>query len=330
MRRSPKGVGPRREGDGYRPSRMPAPAAPPRHAALVGATASGKSALALALARQDPAFELVSVDSMQVYRGMDIGTAKPTRAERAEVPHHLLDVADPWEDYTVARYAIEAREAIAGIEARGRRALLVGGTGLYLRAVVDDLAVPGQFPAVRAELEAEADTAALHRRLVALDPVAAGRMEPSNRRRVVRALEVTLGSGRPFSSYGPGLEVYPPTPFALIGIAVEHEIVARRIEARYQDQMAAGFLDEVRRLLAEPRGMSRTARQALGYAELVDHLAGGRDLDEAVELAVRRTRRFARRQGSWFRRDPRIAWLHADADPGALLAALTERVAAGG
>jgi tRNA dimethylallyltransferase len=309
---------------------MPDPAEAPRHVALVGATASGKSALALAMARGDPAFEIVSVDSMQVYRGMDVGTAKPTPAERAEVPHHLLDVADPWEDYTVARYAAAAREAIAGIEGRGRRALLVGGTGLYLRAVVDDLAVPGQFPAVRAELESEADTAALHRRLVALDPVAAGRMEPTNRRRVVRALEVTLGSGRPFSSYGPGLEAYPPTRFALVGVALPHEVVARRIEHRYREQMAAGFLHEVRGLLAAPGGMSRTARQALGYAELIDHLTGERDLDEAVELAVRRTRRFARRQGSWFRRDPRIGWLHADADPAALLSALVERAAAGG
>ncbi len=308
---------------------MHAPAEAPRHVALVGATASGKSTLALALARRDPAFELVSVDSMQVYRGMDIGTAKPSPEERAEVPHHLLDVADPWEDFTLARWAAAARGAIAGIEGRGRRALLVGGTGLYLRAVVDDLAVPGRFPAVRAELEAEADTAALHRRLVALDPVAAGRMERTNRRRVVRALEVTLGSGRPFSSYGPGLDVYPSTPFALVGIAVQHEVVARRIEERYRDQMAAGFLDEVRGLLAEPRGMSRTARQALGYAELIDHLAGGRDLDDAVELAVRRTRRFARRQGSWFRRDPRIEWLHADGDPAALLPALADRAAAG-
>jgi tRNA dimethylallyltransferase len=308
---------------------MHAPAEAPRHVALVGATASGKSTLALALARRDPAFELVSVDSMQVYRGMDIGTAKPSPEERAEVPHHLLDVADPWEDFTLARWAAAARGAIAGIEGRGRRALLVGGTGLYLRAIVDQLAVPGRFPGVRAELEAEADTAALHRRLVALDPVAAGRMERTNRRRVVRALEVTLGSGRPFSSYGPGLDVYPSTPFALVGIAVQHEVVARRIEERYRDQMAAGFLDEVRGLLAEPRGMSHTARQALGYAELIDHLAGGRDLDDAVELAVRRTRRFARRQGSWFRRDPRIEWLHADGDPAALLPALADRAAAG-
>ena len=291
----------------------------PAPLALVGATASGKSALALALARGDPAAEIVSVDSMQVYRGMDVGTAKPTPAERAEVPHHLIDVADPWEDYTVARFAAAAKAALADIEARGRRAVLVGGTGLYLRAIVDDLAVPGQFPEVRDALEADPDTAGLHRRLAELDPTAAGRMEPTNRRRIVRALEVTLGSGRPFSSYGPGLDVYPATRFRLVGVALPHEVVSRRIEERYRRQMDDGFLDETRRLLADPHGLSRTARQALGYAELIDHLGGGLPLDEAVELAMRRTRRFARRQGSWFRRDPRIRWLEAAGDPAAVL-----------
>ena len=280
--------------------------------ALVGTTASGKSALALALARRDPTIELVSVDSMQVYRGMDVGTAKPSAAEQAEVPHHLIDVADPWDDYTVARFAAAARTAIAGIEARGHRPLLVGGTGLYLRAIVDELAVPGRFPEVRAELEDDPDTGALHRRLADLDPVAAGRMEPTNRRRVVRALEVTVGSGRPFSSFGPGLDAYPPTRFRIVGVDLPHEVVARRIEDRYQAQMAAGFLDETRRLLGDPRGLSRTARQALGYAELIDHLGGGLPLDEAVELAVRRTRRFARRQQRWFGRDPRIEWVPMD------------------
>jgi tRNA dimethylallyltransferase len=295
--------------------------------ALVGTTASGKSALALALARRDPTIELVSVDSMQVYRGMDVGTAKPSPAEQAEVPHHLIDVADPWEDYTVARFAGAARTAIAGIEARGHRPLLVGGTGLYLRAIVDELAVPGRFPEVRAELEDDPDTGALHRRLADLDPVAAGRMEPTNRRRVVRALEVTVGSGRPFSSFGPGLDAYPPTRFRIVGVALPHEVVGRRIENRYQAQMAAGFLDETRRLADDPRGLSRTARQALGYAELIDHLGGGLPLDEAVELAVRRTRRFARRQASWFRRDPRIRWLEAADDPASLLPALATELA---
>jgi tRNA dimethylallyltransferase len=295
--------------------------------ALVGTTASGKSALALALARRDPTIELVSVDSMQVYRGMDVGTAKPSPAEQAEVPHHLIDVADPWDDYTVARFAGAARTAIAGIEARGHRPLLVGGTGLYLRAIVDELAVPGRYPEVRAELEDDPDTGALHRRLADLDPVAAGRMEPTNRRRVVRALEVTVGSGRPFSSFGPGLDAYPPTRFRIVGVDLPHEVVARRIEDRYQAQMAAGFLDETRRLLGDPRGLSRTARQALGYAELIEHLGGGLPLDEAVELAVRRTRRFARRQASWFRRDPRIRWLEAADDPASLLPALATELA---
>ncbi len=306
---------------------MVIPAPDPGHVALVGTTASGKSALALAVARRDPTIEIVSVDSMQVYRGMDVGTAKPTPAERAEVAHHLIDIAEPWEDFTVARFAAAARAAVAGIEGRGHRALLVGGTGLYLRAVIDDLAVPGRFPEVRARLDTEPDTAALHRRLAELDPRAAGRMEATNRRRVVRALEVTLGSGRPFSSFGPGLDVYPPTRFVLIGVALPHEVVAGRIEARYHQQMADGFLDETRRLLADPRGLSRTAGQALGYAELAAHLRGDVDLDEAVALAVRRTRRFARRQASWFRRDPRIRWLTADDDPMVVLPGLTDQLA---
>lgn len=284
---------------------------PGRHAALVGATATGKSALALSLARHDPSWEIVSVDSMQVYRGMDIGTAKPTAAERAEVPHHLLDLLDPWEDGTVAWFQRAARAAIADIEGRGRRALLVGGTGLYLHAVVDDLEIPGRHPDVRAALEADPDTPALYARLRQLDPLAASRMEPGNRRRIVRALEVTVGSGRPFSSYGPGLDARPPTPFRLVGLAVEPEVLAARIEARYAEQLAAGFVDEVRRLRDHPEGISRTAAQALGYKELLGHLAGERSLDEAIDLAVRRTRQFARRQRAWFRRDDRITWLDA-------------------
>jgi tRNA dimethylallyltransferase len=285
-----------------------------RPIAIVGATASGKSTLALAMARRDRRIELVSVDSMQVYRGMDIGTAKPSPEERAEVPHHLIDVVDPWQDFTVADFAAGARTALADIGSRGGRPLLVGGTGLYLRAVVDELTVPGRFPDVRAALEADPDTPGLHRRLAELDPVAAGRMEPTNRRRIVRALEVTLGSGRPFSQHGPGLDVYPPTRFQLVGIELPLPVLDDRIETRYRRQIDAGFVDEARGLLAHPRGVARTARQALGYKELFAHLAGDCDLDDAVALAVRRTRRFARRQLSWFRRDPRIGWLRAD-DP---------------
>lgn len=293
------------------------------HAVLVGATASGKSALALALARLDLRWELVSVDSMQVYRRMDIGTAKPTAAERAEVPHHLLDRLEPWEDGTVAWFQRETKAAVADIERRGHRALLVGGTALYVQAVVDDLDIPGRFPEVRTRLEDEPDTSALHDRLRELDPVAAGRMEPANRRRIVRALEVTLGSGHPFSSFGPGLDAHPPTPFTLVGLHRETEDLRERITARYEAQMAAGFLDEVRRLHEHPKGMSRTARQALGYRELLTHLDGHLSHDEAVELAIRRTVRFARRQRAWFRRDPRITWMGADdANPLAVLPVL--------
>jgi tRNA dimethylallyltransferase len=291
-----------------------------RHAVLVGATASGKSALALALARRDPTWELVSADSMQVYRGMDIGTAKPTAAERAEVPHHLLDLLEPWEDGTVAWFQGEARRAIADIERRGRRALLVGGTALYVQAVVDDLDIPGQYPEVRAILESDPDTTALHAQLVELDPLAASRMEATNRRRILRALEVTMGSGRPFSGYGPGLDAHPPTGFTMVGLKREADEVRARIVDRYRQQMAAGFLDEVRRLRDHPRGISRTAGQALGYKELLEHLDGTLTLDEAIDLAIRRTGRFARRQWAWFRRDPRIQWLEAPAEaPGNLL-----------
>jgi tRNA dimethylallyltransferase len=286
---------------------------------LVGSTASGKSALAMEVARRLGDVELVSADSMQVYRGMDVGTAKPTAAEQAEVPHHLLDVAEPSEDFNVARFQTVAAEAIAGIEDRGHRALVVGGTGLYVQAVVDGLSVPGEWPELKAELERE-PVADLHRRLVEIDPLAASRIEPGNGRRLVRALEVTLGSGRPFSSFGPGLGAYPPTTrFRLAGVWLPRSVLAERIAARYRAQLEDGFLDEVRRLQVQ---MSRTARQALGYRELLAHLTGDCTLEEAVAAAVSRTRQFARRQRAWFRRDPRITWLGARENPVDLLPAL--------
>jgi tRNA dimethylallyltransferase len=281
----------------------------------------------MALARLLGDVELVAVDSMQVYRGMDVGTAKPTASERAEVPHHAIDLVDPWDEFTVRDHQAVVQAALADIEARGRRALLVGGTGLYVQAIVDGLDIPGRWPAVRAELEADADTVALHGRLADLDPAAAGRMEPTNRRRVVRALEVTLGSGRPFSSFGPGLGAYPPTRFDLVGLRVPPEVLAGRIAERYREQLAAGFLDEVR-VLADPpvgRSLSRTAGQALGYRELLDHLAGAATLDAAVDLAIRRTRAFARRQRAWFRRDPRISWIDTGDDPLSAVPVLVDR-----
>jgi tRNA dimethylallyltransferase len=291
--------------------------------ALVGPTASGKSAVALELARRlGPGTEIVSVDSMQVYRGMDIGTAKPTVAEREEVPHHLVDIVDPSEEYTVACFARDVDEVLRSAADRPGQVILVGGTGLYLRAALGDLEVPGQFPAVRQKLDAAPDTAGLYRRLSQLDPVAASRMEPTNRRRIVRALEVTVGSGRPFSSYGPGLTAYPQTPVRLFGLRMRREQLDERIAARYRWQLRAGFLDEVRELAERPEGLSRTARQALGYRELLEHLDGHESLDEAVERAVTRTRQFARRQERWFRRDPRITWIDVPGDPPDPLAAV--------
>jgi tRNA dimethylallyltransferase len=293
--------------------------AAPRHLVIIGPTASGKSALALALAQQRPGVELISADAMQVYRGMDIGTAKPTAAEQALVRHHGIDVADPSEDYAVARFQRDVRAAVADITARGSTAVLVGGTGLYVRAIVDDLDIPPQFADVRAALEDEPDTAALFARLNELDPLAASRMEPMNRRRVVRALEVCLGSGRPFSAFGPGLATYDRQPFVQVGVSLPRPVIDDRIAARYAAQMEAGFLNEVRALLARPDALSRTAGQALGYRELIDHLEGRLSMAEAVEIATSRTRRFARRQERWFRRDPRLLWLEATGNPMDLL-----------
>jgi tRNA dimethylallyltransferase len=286
--------------------------------ALVGVTASGKSALAQELAARRGDCEIVSVDSMCVYRGMDIGTSKPDAAARRAVPHHLLDLVDPDEEFTLTQFQEAARAALDDIERRGRHALLVGGTGLYLRSVVDDLEIPGRYPDVVASLEAELDTgravpADLHSRLAELDPVGAARMEPSNRRRVVRALEVTLGAGRPFSEFGPGLEAYPASGVPQVGLAVSAEEADRRIAQRFSAMVEAGLVDEVRILASRAGGISRTARQALGYREVLAHVEDGVPLDDCLAEAVRRTRQFARRQASWFRRDPRITWT---ADPG--------------
>jgi tRNA dimethylallyltransferase len=293
-------------------------------AALVGVTASGKSETALQLALRRGDCEIVSVDSMCVYRGMDIGTSKPGPEARAAVPHHLLDLVDPDEDFTVTQFQRAARAALEGIAGRGHHALLVGGTGLYLRAVVDDFAIPGRYPDVAAALEAELDggragPADLHVRLAALDPVGAARMEPTNRRRVVRALEVTVGSGRPFSTFGPGLEAYPDNGVAQVGLSVPPEEIDDRIDARFDRMVERGLVDEVRGLAARSAGMSRTARQALGYRELLAHVEDGVPLSRCLEEAKQHTRQFARRQASWFRRDPRVRWAGSTEEAQALL-----------
>ncbi|MGC8627461.1 MAG: tRNA (adenosine(37)-N6)-dimethylallyltransferase MiaA [Acidimicrobiales bacterium] len=289
--------------------------------ALVGPTACGKSALAVAVAKELGDIEIVNADSMQVYRGMDIGTAKLAVLERAGVPHHLIDVVEPCEEWDVARFVREARYALQSIESRGHRALLVGGTGLYVHALVDHLSVPAREPRLARRLDAE-PTSELYARLLSVDPAAAARISPGNRRRVLRALEVTLGSDRPFSSYGPGVAAFPATNWQLAGIWLPRDEVRRRIEARFLAMLEAGLLAEVKKLVAHPGGLSRTARQALGYKELLAHVEHGLALDEACRLSLARTRRFARRQRMWWRRDPRIRWFGAANDPIAVLPAL--------
>jgi tRNA dimethylallyltransferase len=285
------------------------------HLSLVGATATGKTALACAIARAVPGVELVSVDSMSVYRGMDLGTAKPTAEERSAATWHLLDLVTPDQEYSVAQFQEAAREVMPGIESRGHRAVLVGGTGLYHRAVVDDLHIPGRWPEVAAELEARAGRPGgqeeLYDELAALDPTAARRMGPTNRRRLLRALEVTLGSGRPFSSYGPGLGAYPESRFMIAGLRFERGVLAERLRDRFDTQLASGLVDEVRRLVSRPGGVSRTARQALGYREVLAHVEDGAPLEAARSEALARIRRFAKRQESWFGRDPRVTWFDA-------------------
>ncbi len=278
------------------------------------------------VARACPGVELVAADAMTVSRGLDIGTAKATAAERAEVAHHCLDLVDASAEVSLFDYLGAARGALADISGRGASAVLVGGTGLYVQAVVDALELPGTWPALRAELEAEAAAgpaavAALHRRLAGVDPAAAALIDPANARRVVRALEVWAGSGRPFSSFGPGLSKYPPVATRLIGLSWGRDTLTDRIETRVRAQLDAGWLDEVARVWPS---CGRSAQQVIGYRELADHLDGRAGLDEAVAAVVARTRRFAVRQERWFRRDPRIEWYCGD-QPEAALDSVVDR-----
>jgi tRNA dimethylallyltransferase len=294
---------------------------------IVGPTAAGKTDLAIAVAERLGA-EIVSVDSTTVYRGMDVGTAKPTPAQRARVPHHLLDVAEPSEAFTVARYQELARRAITDIVGRGRTVLLAGGSGLYVRALVDELVFPPTDPAVRAELEREASVVGargLHGRLAEIDLPAAERIEPGNVRRTVRALEVAEVTGKPFSSFATAWERYPLGRVRAAGIDVPRPAFYERIERRVREQLDHGLLDEVEGL--RRRGLSGwlTAGRTIGYAEFARHLEGELTLEAAVAQTVKRTKALARRQLAWFRRDPRIRWFEAgDADGAALADELTE------
>jgi tRNA dimethylallyltransferase len=297
------------------PQLAPPPRRPrtPMPLALVGPTASGKTEASVALARRLDA-EVLVVDSMTVYRGMDVGTAKPTRAEQESVRHHLVDLADPTEAFSVAAFQRLARVALLSIAGRGRTPLLVGGSGLYFRAVVDDLEFPGADRAVRLELEAEARALGpewLYSRLLASDPKAAGRIDPGNSRRTVRALEVAAITGRPFSDFRRGWDRYPPERVRAAGVEVDPEALRKRIDARVRRMLDGGLIDEVRALTAGGSGPFLTSSQAIGYLEVAEHLEGRLDAEEMERRIARRTRELARRQMAWFRRDPRVRWFRA-------------------
>jgi tRNA dimethylallyltransferase len=287
--------------------------------AVVGPTGTGKSDLAVELALALDG-EVVNTDSMQFYRGMDIGTAKLTVEERRGVPHHLLDILDVREEASVSAFQTAARAAISDIQARGRRAILAGGSGLYVRAALDVLEFPGTDPAVRVRLESEAERegiGALARRLAQLDPESSARLKDA--RRIIRALEVYELTGKPFSSYMPRREYVQPS--VQIGLDMDRAALHERLAARVRRMVDVGLVDEVRRLDSAGLREGRTASRALGYAQFLQVLDGASTPDRAAEETIVATRQFARRQVTWFRADPRVHWLDA-LDPDVVRAAL--------
>ncbi len=285
----------------------------PRLNFIVGCTASGKSSLGVELARRLGG-EIISIDSMKVYRGMDIGTAKPSAAIRAEIPHHLVDVVDPWEDFSVAQYVALADQAIADIHSRGKPILVVGGTPLYIKALSEGLFEgPGADPQVRERLQAlaqEQGTPALHERLRQADPVAADRIHRNDLRRLVRALEVFELTGKPISALQEQWDRQRPRyDGQFIGLRWSKEDLHLRIKERVLRMMDRGLVEEVRSLLNLNRPLSTAARQAVGYAELIEHVQGGLDFDHAVESIKINTRQLAKAQRTWFRRFRTIEWI---------------------
>ncbi|GAB3722908.1 tRNA (adenosine(37)-N6)-dimethylallyltransferase MiaA [Amycolatopsis oliviviridis] len=286
-----------------------------RPVAVVGPTATGKTALAVELALTLGG-EVVNADALQLYRGMDIGTAKATLEERRGVPHHLLDVLDVTETASVAAYQRDARERVEQLLGAGRVPILTGGSGLYVQAVLDDLKFPGTDPAVRARLTAEADeigVAAMHARLTELDPIAATAILPTNTRRIVRALEVIEITGEPFSANlpKPGPARYDTV---LIGIDREPAELDARVDRRVEIMFEAGLVGEVETLLGQGLRDGLTASRALGYQQVIAALDGDGDFRAAAEATAQATRRFVRRQRSWFRRDKRIEWFDGGSD----------------
>jgi len=285
---------------------------------IVGPTGTGKSELSLDLAERlieagRPA-EIVNADAMQLYRGMDIGTAKLAQADRRGVPHHLLDVLDVTDEATVARYQVEARAAVTDIQARGAVPILVGGSGLYVSSVVYDFQFPGTDPELRAQLEADllsSGPGAIYDRLKAVDPGAAARIGASNGRRLVRALEVVELTGAPHTAALPSEPVYW-TPAVTIGLRLPREVLTPRLDARVDRMWAAGLVDEARDLIPAGLETGVTASRAIGYAQALGQLHGSLSQAEAVEATQQLTRRYARRQVSWFKRDPHTTWIDAD------------------
>lgn len=294
--------------------------------ALVGATGTGKTALSLRLAeelaRRGGGAEIVNADAMQLYRGMDIGTAKLPPAERRGIPHHLFDVLDVTDEAAVAAYQVQARAAIEQIMSRGADAILVGGSGLYVSSVLYDFRFPPRDHALRAQLErelAEGGTGVLLRRLRELDPATAERVDPRNGRRIVRALEVVLQGEDTHGAALPTEPVLWHEPTTIIGVHVDREDLVIRLDARVEAMWVDGLLDEVARLREVGLDDGLTARRAIGYAQALAQLAGENTQDDAVAETQALTRRYARRQVSWFKRYPGITWVGPDADPAALI-----------
>ena len=281
---------------------------------VLGPTASGKSDVAMAAATAVPNVHIIAADAMQVYRRMDIGTAKPTQDDQARVVHYGVDIAEPSERYSVARFVEDVAAARKKISKAGASELIVGGTGLYVTALVDGLSMPGDYPKIRAQLEVNRDTQALYEQLSELDPEAVKKIDPNNRRRMIRALEVCLGSGKTFSSFGEGIGAYPPVATVQIGIKWQREALRERIALRVHKMVEAGLVEEVRGIMNEPKGISDTARQALGYKEIIEHLERRWTLEEAIDATILRTQQFAVRQERWYRRDPRIKWVEVQND----------------
>ena len=280
---------------------------------IVGPTAVGKTEIAIQLAQHLDA-EIMSLDSRQIYRGMDIGTAKPTPDQRQAVPHHLIDCVDVDQTFSVAEYQRLADTAIAEIRERGKRTMAVGGAGLYFRGIIDGLFDgPGADAEIRAKLQREADehgNVALHERLRRCDPETANRVHPNNLVRVIRALEVYELTGKPISSLQQQWKMNEPRyPFRAFGLNMPREVLYRRIEERVDRMVEAGLIEEVKGLLDQGYPRNCVAMQSFGYKELIDYLDGKRTLDEAIALLKQNTRRFAKRQLTWFRNDPRIEWL---------------------